>query len=95
MWRLDEAQQKRLQALLTTEPCQVVRPIMITTYERARIEERREIALLQLEARFGPLATEVRERVEMLSPQQLRQLILDLLKAQSLEELHLESRTDK
>ncbi len=41
---LDEAQ--RLQALLTTEQYQEVRPIMITTYERGIIEGRQQMALL-------------------------------------------------
>jgi hypothetical protein len=53
---LDEAQQQRLQALLTTEQYQEVRPVMITTYERGRIEERLETALMLLEAKFGPLS---------------------------------------
>src|SRR5947208_815691 len=58
---LDEAQRQRLQALLTTAQYQEVRPLMITTYERGKIEGkiegkmegkiegRRETALLQLE----------------------------------------------
>jgi hypothetical protein len=87
---LEEAQRQRLQALLTTEQYQEVRPFMITTYERGRIEERRETALLLLEAKFGPLAPEVKQRVEALSAEQLRQVLLDLVKAQSLKELHLE-----
>jgi len=63
---------------------------MITTYERGRIAERPETALLQLEARFGPLSPQVRQRVESLSPQDLRQLILDFVKPQSLKDLRLE-----
>jgi hypothetical protein len=63
---------------------------MITTYERGRIEERRELSLLQLEAKFGPLSPEIKQRVAALSPEQLRQLLLDLVKGQSLKELHLE-----
>src|SRR5262249_20188471 len=87
---LDEAQRQRLQALLTTEQYQEARPLMITTFERGRIAERLETALLHLEAKFGPLSPEVKQRVEALSPEQLRQLGLDLLKAQSLKELRLE-----
>jgi hypothetical protein len=86
---LDEAQRQRLQALLTTEQYQDVRPLMITTYERGKMEGRRETALLQLEAKFGPLPPEVKQRVEALSPEQLHQLALDLMKSQSLEELRL------
>lgn len=92
---LDEAQQKRLQALLTTEQYQEVRPLMITTGERGKIEGYREIALLQLEARFGPLTAQDKQQVESLSLHQLRRLLLDLVKVQSLEELHLESRNGK
>jgi hypothetical protein len=87
---LDEAQRQRLQALLTTEPYQELRPLMITTYERGRIEERREMALMQLEVKFGPLSPEVKQRVDALSPEQLRQLLVDLVKSQSLKDLGLE-----
>jgi hypothetical protein len=79
-----------LEALLATEPYQEARPLMNTTYERGRIAERRETALLLLEAKFAPLAPAIRQRVEALSPEELRQLTLDLVKAQSLKELHLE-----
>ncbi len=63
---------------------------MITTYERGKIAERRESVLLQLEAKFGPLAPVVKQRVEALAPEELRQLQLDLLKVHSLKELRLE-----
>lgn len=95
---LDEAQRQRLQALLTTEQYQEVRPFMLTTYERGKIEGRtegrlegqRETALRQLEAKFGPLPPEVKQRVEALSSEQLGQVLLDLIKADSLKEVHLE-----
>jgi uncharacterized protein DUF4351 len=63
---------------------------MITTYERGKIAGERESALRQLEAKFGSLSAEVKQRVEALPPDELRQLQLDLLKAQSLKELRLE-----
>jgi Domain of unknown function (DUF4351) len=88
--QLDEAQRQRLQALLTTEPYQEARSLMLTTYERGRIQGRRETALLLLDAKFGPLSPEVKQRVEALSPEQLDQLLLDLLKNPSLKDLHLE-----
>src|SRR5262249_20264667 len=50
----------------------------------------RATALRQLEARFGSLAPAVRQRVEALAPEELRHLLIDLLKAQSLKELRLE-----
>ena len=91
---LDEAQRQRLQAMLTTEQYQEVRPFMITTYDRGKIEgqllERRETALLLLEAKFGPLSPEVKQRVEALTSEQLRQLILDRDKVESLKELGLQ-----
>jgi hypothetical protein len=74
---------------LTTEQFQEVGRLMITTGDRARIQERREMLLLQLEAKFGPLAPDVKQQVEALSLEQLRPLLLDLVKAQSLSELHL------
>jgi hypothetical protein len=87
---LDEAERERLQELLTTEQFQEVKPIMITTYERGILQGERRSALRQLEAKFGPLSGEVKQRVEALSPEGLAQLQLDLLKAQSLKELRLE-----
>jgi hypothetical protein len=87
---LDDAQKERLQALLATEQYQQVRPIMITTYERGIIQGERVSALRMLEAKFGPLTPEARQRVESLSPEELRQLQLDLLRAQSLKDLRLE-----
>jgi flagellar biosynthesis/type III secretory pathway protein FliH len=95
---LDEAQQERLQRLLSTEQYQEVEPIMITTYERG-IEQGLERGLRQgelrsalrvLEAKFGPLSAEVKQRVEALSPEGLAQLQIDLLQAQSLKELRLQ-----
>jgi hypothetical protein len=87
---LDDSQKARLQGLLTEQQYAEVKPIMMTTYERGILAGRRETALEQLEARFGPLSPTIRERVEALSPEELRQLILGLIKAQSLKELHLE-----
>jgi hypothetical protein len=67
---------------------------MLTTYERGRIEgqreERRQLATLMLEAKFGPLSPDAKQRLEALSPEQLAQLLLDFAKGQSLKELHLE-----
>jgi predicted transposase YdaD len=71
---------------------------MITTYERGKadgklegkLEDRRETALLLLGAKFGAISSEAQQRVAELTPEQLRQLLVSLLKASSLEELHLE-----
>jgi hypothetical protein len=87
---LDDPQKERLQALLTTEQYAEVRPVMITTYERGMIAGERQTALRQLEAKFGPLSPQVRQRVEAMSPEELRQLTLDFVTAKSLKELRLE-----
>ena len=61
----------------------------MTTYERGRIEERRRTAFRLLEAKFGPLPAAANQRVEALSPDQLDQLLLDLLTSPSLKDLGL------
>jgi hypothetical protein len=98
---LDEVQSRRLQELLATELYQEVKPIMITTYqrgiehgiergiERGIVQGEQRSALRLLEAKFGPLAAEVKQRVEALPPAALAQLQLDLLQAPSLKELRL------
>ena len=91
--------------MLQTEAYHEVEPLMKTTYERGieqgiqrGIEQgiqrgmeqgERRSTLRQMEAKFGPLGPEVRSRVEALPPEGLAQLQLDLLKAQSLQELRL------
>jgi hypothetical protein len=91
---VDEAQTERLQALLHAEAYHEVEPLMKTTYERGNergIEQgERRSTLRQMEAKFGPLAPEVKQQVEALSPEALARLQIDLLKAQALEELHLD-----
>jgi hypothetical protein len=79
-----------VQALLYTKPYQEVEPLMKTTYERGIEQGERRSALRLMEAKFGPLTPEVRQKVEVLSSEELAQLQLDLLKAQTLEELHLD-----
>jgi hypothetical protein len=92
---LDETQRQRLTDLLTGERFKEARPLMVTTYERGKLEGKlegqRETALLQLQAKFGPLSAEVKRRVESMSPEQLRQLLLGLMNSpSSLKELCLE-----
>ncbi|MGO9471260.1 MAG: DUF4351 domain-containing protein [Isosphaeraceae bacterium] len=87
---LDETQKDRVQALLHTEPYQEeVQPLMQTTYERGIEQGERRSTLRLLQAKFGALSAEVQQQVEALSPEALAQLQLDLLQAQSLEELRL------
>jgi hypothetical protein len=87
--QLDEAQKEHLHALLQTEAYQEVEPLMKTTYERGIEQGERRLTLRQLEAKFGPLSPKVQQQVEALSPEAMAQLQLDLLTAQSLEELRL------
>jgi hypothetical protein len=87
---LDEAQRERLQALLNTEPYREVQPLMMTTFERGILQGEQRSALRLLEAKFGPLSPEVKQRVQALTPDALAELQLHLLHAQSLEELHLQ-----
>jgi hypothetical protein len=71
-----------------------VEPLMKTTYERGIedgiVQGQRQSALRQMEKKFGPLSAEVERRVEALSPEALARLQLDLLEAQTLEELRLD-----
>ncbi|HEX4073005.1 MAG TPA: DUF4351 domain-containing protein [Planctomycetaceae bacterium] len=63
---------------------------MKTTYERGIEQGERRLTLRLLDAKFGPLSPNVKQQVEALSPERVSRLQLDLLKAQSLEELHLD-----
>lgn len=83
--------------MLHAEAYREVEPLVKTTYERGIehgiergiVQGGRRAALRQLEVKFGPLTPKVKQQVEALSPAALAQLQLDLLKAQSLEELSL------
>jgi hypothetical protein len=55
-----------------------------------KLEERRETALLQLDTRFGPLSSTVQQRVAEMDLEQLRQLLVNIVKVTSLKELKLE-----
>ena len=86
-----------MQALLHTEAYQEVGPLMKTTYERGMsgiergiVQGERRSALRLMEAKFGPLSPEVKQQVEALSQDALAQLQLDLLKAQTLADIHLD-----
>jgi hypothetical protein len=86
---LGESQKERLQALLQTETYREVEPLMKTTYERGIEHGERRLTLRQMEAKFGPLPPDVKQRVETLSPESMARLQIDLLKAESLDELRL------
>jgi hypothetical protein len=88
---LNESQKQQLQTLLETEPYQEIEPLMKTTYERGIEQGEWRLTLRQLEAKFGPLSAEVKQQLEALPPEALAQLQIDLLRAQSLEDLLLEN----
>lgn len=61
-----------------------------TWYEKGLEKGRRETLRELLEARFGPLAAPVLERLQQVPAEQLTRLTRALLQAQSLHELGLE-----
>ncbi len=67
-----------------------VEPLIKTTFERGIEQGERRVALRLMAKKFGPLPAEVERRVEALSPEALARLQLDLLDAQTLEELLLD-----
>jgi hypothetical protein len=62
---------------------------MITTYERAWIAGCRETALPMLEAKFGALPDALKQRVETMPPDELRQVLLEYHKTETLKDLRL------
>jgi hypothetical protein len=92
--KLDETQRQQFNALLDSEPFREAKPLMITTYERGKIEGEikafRKMALLQLETRFGPLPPSVQHRVSEMDIEQLSKLLVNIVKVTTIEELHLE-----
>jgi len=91
---LDEQQRQRLQSIMSSEQYAEVRPIMMTTFERGHLAGelagQRKAAIMQMEARFGALPGAVKQRVESLSAEDLDRLTINLVKAESLKDLHLE-----
>jgi hypothetical protein len=95
---LDEAQRRQFEDLLQTERYQEVRAMNVTTFEKGhqqglregRDAERHDLLRIQLEARFGPLSPQAGQRLESLPADRLHELVVDVLKAQSLRELGLE-----
>jgi hypothetical protein len=94
---LDEAQAQELGALLRTERYQGAQAMAVTTFEKGvqaglqqGLQSWRTALQKLVEARFGPLSASARERLDSMGPKQLEALALELLKAQSLQELGLE-----
>lgn len=76
--------------LLRTGPYAGARAMAVTTFERGVQQGWRAALQRLLEARFGPLSTEVRERLEGLDSERLEALTVPVLTARSLQELGLE-----
>jgi hypothetical protein len=91
---LDEGQAEELGALLQTERYREAQAMAMTTFEKGvqtGLQQGQRTTLRKLlEARFGPLSSRARERLEGLGSERLETLTLELLKAQSLQELGLE-----
>jgi hypothetical protein len=99
---LDEVQARELEALLRTERYRGAQAMAMTTFEKGlqqglqqgqqQGQEQGQRTMLQklLEARFGRLSPDARQRLEGLSPERLEVLALALLEARSLRELGLE-----
>jgi hypothetical protein len=95
---LDEEQQREYDQLKQTKPYQEIEPMAATIAEQllargreeGREEERRNVLRLQLEHRFGKLTGEVLQRLETLSPERVREVLLAFADAPSLKALGLE-----
>lgn len=100
--RLGPEQLREYQQLLDSEPFREVKPMALTLNEivlERRVEERvkeqvaereRESLRMALEARFGPLTPGVRQRVDALPAERLRDVLLQVVKGQSLQEMGLD-----
>ena len=58
--------------------------------EQGIVPGEQRAVLRQMESKFGPLLLKVKEQVEALSPEALARLEIDLLKAQTLADNHLD-----
>lgn len=98
---LDQQQLAEYHELLQREGYAEVRTMNKTSFEkgqesgiekgleRGRLLERRETAVALIEERFGPVSQKLREHIESLALEPLRQLTLRLAKASSLAEAGL------
>jgi len=91
---LDPAEWERLQALLITDKYKEARPMTLTYYERGKLQGEltalREMTEGQLQEKFGSLSAAVKQRLEAMPVEQLKDLGRKLIRAQSLKELDLE-----
>jgi hypothetical protein len=92
---VDEQQIQDFENILLDETYAEGRKMNKTLFEHAmekgRLTERREMTLAILEERFGPVPMKLREHVESLDADALRQLALRVTKANSLDDVGLAS----
>jgi hypothetical protein len=90
---LNEAQAQELGALLRTDRYKGAQAMAVTTFEKGLqqgLQSFRTALRKLLEARFGPLSASVKDRLDSFGPERLEALTLELLKAESLQELGLD-----
>ncbi len=88
---LDEPRERQeFEQLLKASEYREVQVMATTWYEQGRQKGQLEVLVIQLEERFGPLSAAVRERLENLPQDRLRELIRKIVTAKSLRELGLE-----
>ena len=87
---LDAEQQREFQRLVATEHYKGVQAMNMTSFEKGREKGRLATIHELLEEKFGPLPSQVVERLERLPPERLIALGRALLRANSLRELGLE-----
>ena len=72
---------------MQTETYREAKSLIVTTFERGKIAGETQALLLQLETRFGTLSEDVRTRVEAMTPEQVRDALVGIVRGQSLQEL--------
>jgi hypothetical protein len=91
---LDEAQQREFERLLATETYREARTVAMTSYDKGEAvgiaKGQRQLLLWQLELRFGPLPALVRQRLEAITAERLKEIAEGILRGKSLKELGLE-----
>jgi hypothetical protein len=86
---LDAAQQAEYEKLLQNEPFTEVKAMNKTVYEKGLEKGLQEAAVMLIEAKFGPVSKELRDYIESLSRDALRQLTVKIGQANSLDEAGL------
>jgi hypothetical protein len=90
----DDAQRQEIRFRLLSDADSGVQAMSRTLFEMLRDEGRqqgqREALLVQLEARFGSLRQDVRQRIESLPADRVKELLVAMVKGRTLQEMDLE-----